>query len=1071
MERPRQLRSPPQTQARSSNTFTPPPLDGSLTLAEIYDWHFHNTPNHRVFVYARQDGTIRTIYWPEVVQAVHVGARMLRSRFGWVPGIDDLPVVAILASSDMIPYSILLMSCLRANYVVFPISPRNSPSAIAHLMEKVGVDHLMIGHEPAMLQLANESLRALKEESPLRAVPDISSVPRFEDLFLPDSGRSAVLEDLPYEYKGPDATICIIHSSGSTAFPKPIYLTNHRAIQAALMPYFGERDLTDQVFSLHGLPMYHGMGIIQAWWSASCGLVVSAFEPSQTPPIPTPSSLLHAARATSSDIIFFFKAWSREPEHVKWLASRGGVLYGGGPLNKDIGDYLTAQGVSIFIFYGSSEGGLMSTVLPAQTGYDWNYFRFPGFVTAEMVPQCDNVFELVMVVNHFGTPAVLNTQVGGIDAYATSDLLVPHPTKPGYWRVFGRADDQIMHSTGEKTNPGPLENILNQDPHVSSCVMFGRERLQAGIIVDPKPALRFDPSNLVKLAEFRNSIWPTVEKMNHFAPQHSRLFKEMIIISKPNKPLTYTAKMTPRRQAVINDYEDDITVLYETVEQTSALNIAPLLEWDAKSILIFVRDAIHSVMTARIGDDEDIFQHGCDSLQATWIRNSLLRPLRQSAQIDTRKYAGNFVYEYPTISSLGQFIFTIASKHGEASLPSETAAMHAMVATYSQDFPNHTGRYEVPPTTAKVVLVTGTTGELGCYILSLLLADPSVVQVYALNRSSLQNLELRKRQGFALRDRGLDSDILDSPKLSLLEGNLLQPMFGLTHTVFDQLQQSVTRIMHTAWPVDFNLALPSFQPNIEGLRKLIDFSLGSPFVEPPTVIYTSSIGVLQNAKCEEALKEAMVDAETAAGSGYQESKWVAEQILLKAATSTPLKPLIVRVGQLCGGINGAWNTDEWLPALVQSAKILQCIPDDSRDVSWLAAHTAAAALVDFLDADGSAQIIHLVNPQPVAWSTLATTVAADLGVPLTHYSDWLSQLEDAVPMHEHHKEFRATRMLQFFQLADRRIDGADAFGFPRLDMTNALRLSETLRLQTCRLGEEDVRKWMSYWEGAGLLYL
>jgi hypothetical protein len=28
-------------------------------------------------------------------------------------------------------------------------------------------------------------------------------------------------------------------------------------------------------------------------------------------------------------------------------------LYGGGPLNKQVGDYLSSQGVSIFVLYGS----------------------------------------------------------------------------------------------------------------------------------------------------------------------------------------------------------------------------------------------------------------------------------------------------------------------------------------------------------------------------------------------------------------------------------------------------------------------------------------------------------------------------------------------------------------------------------------------------------------------------------------------------------------------------------------------------------------------------------------------
>lgn len=37
--------------------------------------------------------------------------------------------------------------------------------------------------------------------------------------------------------------------------------------------------------------------------------------------------------------------------------------------------------------------------------------------------------------------------------YSTGDLVVPHPTLPDYWKIFGRVDDQLMHSTGEKVRP------------------------------------------------------------------------------------------------------------------------------------------------------------------------------------------------------------------------------------------------------------------------------------------------------------------------------------------------------------------------------------------------------------------------------------------------------------------------------------------------------------------------------------------------------------------------------------------------------------------------------------------
>ncbi|KAJ7083262.1 hypothetical protein C8R44DRAFT_822628 [Mycena epipterygia] len=1069
MAHPRPLPLPPQTQALSSRTFGPPPLDGSLTIAQIYDWHSEHSPNHRLFVYARADGSTRTIYWPEAVHAIHVGAKILRDRFNWVAGLVETPVISILASSDTIPYFILLASCFRANYIVFPISPRNSPSAVAHLIDKVGINHLLIGNEPAMLELANNALDILKGQYPLTAAPDVSYVPLFEDLFLPASERSPVL-DLPYEYKGPDATACIMHSSGSTAFPKPIYWTNHRTLQAATIPWFGDRDLTNQVLSLHSMPMYHGMGILQTWWSASCGLVISAFEPKIIPTIPTPDSLFHAAKATDSDIIFcvpsFIEAWSREPEYVRWLATRGGVLYGGGPLNKAAGDYMTSQGVSVFILYGSSEGGIMSPVLPAEVGYDWEYFKFPELVTPEMVPHGNNTFELVMVSNVFCRPSVLNTQVGGIDAYATSDLLMPHPTKQGYWKIFGRTDDQIMHNTGEK-----VKSLLNQDPHVLSSVMFGRGRFQAGVIVDPKPAFKIDPSDEVQLADFRNKIWPAVVKMNEFAPQHSRLFKEMILVAKLEKPFTYTAKMTVRRQAVINDYKDEITTLYDTVEQSASLNISPLVAWDADSILQYVRDAIHNVVSAGLGDDEDIFQHGCDSLQATWIRNSLLRALHESVQLDTRQNNGNFVYEYPTISRLAHFIFAMVSgkENEEISVASKSNAMHEMVAKYAKNFPTHTGEGNIFSAGRKVVLVTGTTGELGCYLLSLLLADDTVAQVYALNRPSLQLPNLRERQAIALQDRGLDANILDSPKLSLLEGDIAQPDFNLASAVYHQMQQRVTHIIHNAWPVDFNLALRSFEPNIKGLRQLVDFSLGSRFLEPPKFIYTSSIGIFQHVTEKGPLMETPTDSKTAVESGYSESKWVAEEILTKTAELTPLKPLIVRVGQLCGGVNGAWNVHEWVPALVQSAQFIGCLPEDSRGVSWIPVHVAAAAIIDFLEAVPSTRIVHLINPQPIAWSILAKLIASDLSVPLVPYTDWLSRLENAT-QHEHSKSFRAPRLLNFFRSVNRQIsDEEDAFAFPKLDMRHALSSSESLQASDCRLGEKDVKEWMRYWRSVGLL--
>lgn len=45
---------------------------------------------------------------------------------------------------------------------------------------------------------------------------------------------------------------------------------------------------------------------------------------------------------------------------------------------------------------------------------------------------------------------ILNTKFEGKDAYATNDILDRHPTRPGWYKYYGRLDDQIILSNGEK---------------------------------------------------------------------------------------------------------------------------------------------------------------------------------------------------------------------------------------------------------------------------------------------------------------------------------------------------------------------------------------------------------------------------------------------------------------------------------------------------------------------------------------------------------------------------------------------------------------------------------------------
>lgn len=95
--------APPNTQALSSTTFTLPPLDGSLTLPEIWDFHYEHSPNHPRFVYADDSSSTHTIFWAQTVRAMHQAGRIVRSRLA----VDEVappsgrPIIAILALSGM----------------------------------------------------------------------------------------------------------------------------------------------------------------------------------------------------------------------------------------------------------------------------------------------------------------------------------------------------------------------------------------------------------------------------------------------------------------------------------------------------------------------------------------------------------------------------------------------------------------------------------------------------------------------------------------------------------------------------------------------------------------------------------------------------------------------------------------------------------------------------------------------------------------------------------------------------------------------------------------------------------
>ena len=163
-----------------------------------------------------------------------------------------------------------IVGVMRAGYTVFPISPRNSPAAVAHLLKKAQVTHVLIDAQDALKTLFTKSIEFLEED--IKSNLSSSSFLSFAEVHQSYT-LGTVTEPPPVATFDLDNVAFIVHSSGSTAFPKPIFWTHYRFILLSWIPCesvlpsffclfvdwhpsdFGDRDMCGTRLACHSMPM------------------------------------------------------------------------------------------------------------------------------------------------------------------------------------------------------------------------------------------------------------------------------------------------------------------------------------------------------------------------------------------------------------------------------------------------------------------------------------------------------------------------------------------------------------------------------------------------------------------------------------------------------------------------------------------------------------------------------------------------------------------------------------------------------------------------------------------------
>ncbi|MCJ1354060.1 MAG: hypothetical protein MMC33_004047 [Icmadophila ericetorum] len=697
------------------------------------------------------------------------------------------------------------------------------------------------------------------------------------------------------------------------------------------------------------------------------------------------------------------------------------LTFSGGSLPKVFGDIIATR-IKLTSLLGSTESGPLPTMY--QHGYDyerdWSYIQIHPTVGAKFDPQPGDVFELVYERSPSAEPhQTVFTFYPDLNEFRTKDLFSRHPSYPEMWTHASRSDDVIVFLNGEKTNPIIFESHVAKHSEVAAALVFGNQRFEAGLLIE---LYSQEPQSTLERARVIERLWPTIKHANSILPAYAQISQSQILFTDPGGPVLRTLKGSIRRQATLDQYAPKINQLYADVEAAwaPASTISKTVDLatveSATSVVLASLKAVTKI--GEIDQEEDFFVQGMDSLQVL----RLVRYLRIKTGLDSVQ--PSTIYLHSSVASLAQSLHEIAHNTQASEIENEekrrakitemfqkySAKVDGIVASSSQ----HTNGLPVNPSfnvEKHTVVLTGSTGAIGSYILKALMEQPSVEHIYCLNRSP-NSADLQKK-----RNANLDASLpraFPEDKVTFLTTDLAEERaLGLVPSMYQKISRTVSLIIHNAWTVDFNIPLQSYETQIASIVNLTALSAHS--TKKPPTIFLSSIGAVLNFAStmppSSKVPEAIIDNPSApATTGYGESKNIAERLLAYATQKLDLRgSLILRLGQIAGAArsSGRWNPNEWIPSLVLGSRHIGAIPDslgdyplgvesgtEHNEINWLPIDTLADVVVelglkhsltqtensDAVDTSSNDQthVYHPFNPHRTSWSTLLPSILSAL---------------------------------------------------------------------------------------------